>query len=185
VRRSNLAAVAALALALAACSSPAGAPTGATTPTKAPGATTAAVVPTTPPAGATAEAPAAVAARLCAMLTPDDLKTATGTVFGAGVADDYGQCIWHAGTATVNDGKGQLVLAMQDITLATAKGMFGTGGTDLTVGGHAALWNVVENVGGTIWVDAGSRVLVMTFNPNEDDTQAALTQLAGIAAAKL
>lgn len=184
MRRSTLPVFATFALAFAACSSPAAAPTGAggATPTQATaGAAATAATPTAAAVAGTPEAPAALATRMCGLLTPADIQTATGTKFGAGVPDELGQCIWHAGTATVNDGKGQLVVTMQDATLDLMKASFGSGGSDVTVGGHAAYWNDVENVGGTVWVDAGGRVLTLTFDPTDETTKAALTKLAEIA----
>ena len=47
---------------------------------------------TTPvaPAGGATLSPADSATKLCSLLTPADLKTATGDDYGAGVADEYG-----------------------------------------------------------------------------------------------
>ena len=48
-----------------------------------------------------------------------------------------------------------------------------------------AKWNDVENVGGTVWVDLGGRVLTLTFDPTGDDTKTVVTKLAEIAVGRL
>jgi Protein of unknown function (DUF3558) len=186
----KLTALAALAIVvLAACSGSAATATGApasngaatNAASEAPASTTA---PTVGPSVAAATPGASAAAvDTCKLLSAADLKTATGKEYGDGVADDYGQCTWRVGGATVNNGDGQVVAAIQDASLDTIKSTF-EGGVDVTVSGHAAYWNPTAGLQ-SIWVDIGGRGLVISFDPVDADTQSVAVKVAEIAVAKL
>ena len=173
-------------LAVAACGGSAAAPTSA--PSAAPGgasaspapSTAASVAPASPaPSQAPVSPPASVGAvDPCALFTVADIKAATGQDYGAGVPDAYGQCTWRVGGATVNNGDGQIVATVQDNQLATIKSAF-PGGTDVTVSGHAGYWNPAQGLQ-SIWVDVSGSVLVVSFDPVGDGTQAAAQKLAEI-----
>jgi hypothetical protein len=186
MRSSKLAGVAAIAIfAVAACGGSGSAPTGGTTtsaPTSAPaGATT---TPASAPAGATTTpATAGTPIDLCALLSPADLKTVTGGDYGAGVTDSVGQCTWRVGGATANNGDGQVIAGTADATLDVIKGNF-PGGTDVTVSGHAGYWNPAQGLQ-SIWVDAGGRLLVLSFDPVDSDTLGFAQKLAEIAIGKM
>lgn len=175
------------AAALAACAGGTATPTGATTPTG----------PVTPTNAATAGQPAATDALgattdpggggtidTCSLLTAAELKTATGDDYGAGIADGYGQCVYRVGGATANDGKGQIAVAIVESSVSTLKGMFGTGGTDLTVAGKTAFWNPTEGLQ-TLWIDLGGRSLALSFDPVTDATQGIAVKVGEIAVAGL
>jgi len=183
VRISKLSTVAALAVALAACGG-GGAATGGATPTNAPAGATAGpgATPTEAAAAATPGDPKAVAAEMCTLFTVADLKAATTLDYGAGVADDYGSCTWDYPGPTSSD-HSKIFAAIQDATLDYIKSTFG-GGTALTVGGHAAYWNVLQDIG-SIWVDVNGRLFVLSISPGTADSQASMVTLAGIAAPKL
>lgn len=157
-------------------------PPQATTTTVAP-----TVAPTTAPSDATtatmsASQPAG-ALDLCGLLSAADLKTVTGADYGDGVLDDYGMCTWRVGGASVNNGDGQVVVAVQDVPLATFTGTF-PGGVDMTVSGQAGYWNPDQGLQ-SIWVDIGGRTLVISFDPVGPDTQAIAQKLAEIAIGKI
>jgi Protein of unknown function (DUF3558) len=186
-------ALAALAMfAVAACGGSSTASSGAAAPTAAPSAaTTTSSAPSAAPAGgasqapaaASALAPAAQAAALCALFSAADLKTATGDAYGAGVPDEFGMCTWRVGGATSNNGKGQIIAAIQDQPLATFKSTF-PGGTDLTVSGHAAYWNPSQGLQ-SLWVDVNGRTLVLSLDPVGTDSQAIAQKLAELAVGKM
>ncbi|HEY0444328.1 MAG TPA: DUF3558 family protein, partial [Candidatus Limnocylindrales bacterium] len=163
-----------------------------TTGTTSPGAAATAGAATT--AGATtasaaASAAGALAASLaavdtCALLPTKDINAATGLTFGAGAPDSAGQCTWRVGGASANNGDGQLVAAVQDQQLSFIKSTF-SGGTDMTVSGHAAYWNPAQGLQ-SLWVDiGGGRLLVLSFDPVGPTTQAIAQKLAELAIAKL
>jgi hypothetical protein len=176
--------VAALALAVAACGG-GGAATGAGNPTNGSAGATAdaGATPSAAAVAGTPQAPAVVAAEMCALLSAADLKTATNLDYGAGVPDEFGSCTWRVGSATVNNGDGQISAAIQDTTLEYIKGSF-SGGVDLTVGGHAAYWNVLQDVG-SIWVDVNGRLFVLSISPGTPDSQATMVKIAEVAVPKL
>jgi hypothetical protein len=119
----------------------------------------------------------------CALISAEELSTATGAEYGEGVADDYGQCTWRVGGATSNNGDGQLVVAVQDATLDFIKSTF-PGGVDTTVGEHDAYWNPDEGLQ-SMWVDLDGRCLVLSFDPVDDGSQAIAEQVAEIAVGNL
>jgi hypothetical protein len=186
-------AVAALAIfVVAACGGSASTATGGAAPTTAPtAATTTSSAPSAPaaggasqaPAGGASQNPAAAAAALCALLSSADLKTATGADYGTGVPDEFGMCTWRVGGAASNNGKGQLILAIQDQPLATFKSTF-PGGTDLTASGHTAYWNPAQGLQ-SLWVDVNGRTLVLSLDPVGADSQALAVALATIAVGKI
>ncbi len=168
-------------LALAACGAgtgPTNAPitTQASTATDVPPAATQGAAATTTPGGGGTTAP-------CSLFTQAELNTATGKDWGAGKDDGYGQCIWHVGTATVNDGKGQIVATFVDSDLATLKTAF-SGGADLTVQGKAAYWNPAEGVQ-TFYIDQGAKTLALSFDPIYPEILADVLKLADVAVSKL
>ena len=73
--------------------------------------------------------------------------------------------------------------AIQDATVPYIKGAFG-GGVDLTVAGHTAYWNVLQDVG-SIWIDVNGRLLVLSILPGTSDSQAAMTKVAEVSVPKL
>ena len=115
VRAFKWAGLAAISMVLAACG-------GAATPTSPPRATTNPITSTAAPASAPAVAtgapipssPASTAAGgdLCSLLSPSDLKTATGKTYLAGTLDAAGQCNWNTDASGANSGD-LVILAMQ------------------------------------------------------------------------
>jgi len=183
---SKLAALAALLLAVAACgggstaapstAANASAAQSAAAPSTAGGGASATPAPST----AASNPPASIGAvDPCSLFTQADIKAALGKDYGAGVPDAYGQCTWLAGTATVNNGSGQIVATVQANALDFIKTSF-SGGVDLTVSGHAAYWNPTSGLQ-SLWVDVSGSVLVLSFDPVGADTQAAAQKLAEIA----
>lgn len=63
------------------------------------------------------------------------------------------------------------------------KGYF-QGGVDVTVSGHAGYWNPEQGLQ-SICVDAGGRLLVLSFDPVGPETQAIAQKLAEIAIGKM
>ena len=183
-----IAAIAFAISALAACGgSPAATtPVGASTPAGSSPAPTSAAVPTASTAAvATTPAGPAGSVDLCGLLSPADLKTVTTDVYGAGVLDQYGSCTYRVGGATVNDGKGQVIVAIQAVTMDYVKSSFGSGGTDATVSGHAAFWNPTQGLQ-TMWVDiSGGNCLTLSFDPIVDNSQTIAQRLAEIAVSKM
>jgi hypothetical protein len=167
--------------ALAACggggtvpTAPAGQTAGASLPGATSGATDGGTTPTADPG---------TAIDTCSLLTAAAINTATGKVYGEGVDDGYGQCVWRVGGAAANNGDGQIVVAVVDSPVSTLKSMF-TGGTDLTVGDKAAYWN--PNAGTqTLWVDLGGRSLALSFDPVTAETQAVAAAIALVAIGNL
>jgi hypothetical protein len=186
MRISKLSTVAAIALAVAACGGGGGAATGGANPTNAPAGATAdaggGATPTAAAVAGTPAAPAVVAAELCATLSAADLKTATTKAYSAGVPDDFGSCTWTFTGETSSDGS-RIFAAIQDATLDYIKGAF-AGGTDLTVAGHPAYWNLLQDTG-SVWVDVNGRLFVLSISPGTADSQASMVALAGVAAPKL
>jgi Protein of unknown function (DUF3558) len=188
VKSAKLVVLAMLAIsALAACSGPA-ATAPAVIPSTPAGPSTA---PTSAPAGSStapaSSTPAAVAGSvdLCGLISPADLKTVTGDTYGAGVLDTYGECTWRVGGASVNDGKGQLIVAIQAITIDYVKSSYGSGGADATVSGHAAFWNPTQGLQ-SMWIDiGGGNALVLSFDPIADSTKGFAQKLAEIAVSKM
>lgn len=160
MRSSKLVAVAAIAIfALGACGGTGAAPTGGGIAilTPAPG-TTPAPAATSGEATAAGPATSAAAVDTCALLSPDDLQTATGIDYGPGVVDVVGQCVW---TDQGSD-QGIVVLFVQEVPLDFIKTTF-AGGEETTVAGQAAYWNPTEGLQ-SLWVDAGGgRTLVLSF----------------------
>ncbi|MEO5705117.1 MAG: hypothetical protein ABIZ52_05070 [Candidatus Limnocylindrales bacterium] len=165
-------------IALAACTGPTTAPnpTQASTATDAPPAATGVAGATTTPGGGGATAP-------CSLFTQAELKTATGKDWGVGMDDGYGQCVWHVGTATVNDGKGQIVATFVDQPLSALKSAF-PGGADLNVGSLAAYWNPATGVQ-TFYIDQGAKTLSLSFDPIYQEILADVLKLADVAVSKL
>ena len=153
---------------------PSVAPTTAMAPTTAPNDATTATTSASQPAGSIA---------LCGLLSAADLKTATGADYGNGKLDDYGMCTWRVGDAAVNNGDGQVVVAVQDVPLDMFKRTF-PGGVDLTVGGHAGYWNPDQGLQ-SVWVDIGGRTLVISFDPVGPDGQVIAQKVADIAVGNL
>lgn len=183
----KLAAVAAVAiLALAACGGSGASPDGAATPTAAAdGGTTASEAPTAASSSdTTTPAPSVGSVDTCALFSPADLKTATGKDYGAGVSDTIG-CSWNVGASGVN--QGDLIYAtIQDQSLDFIKSSF-IGGVDVTVGGRAGYWHPGEGLG-SMWVDIGGRLFVLSFPRSGDlgpEVQVIAQALAEIAVAKM
>lgn len=189
MRFSREAAVAVVAIvAFAACGGSGTATTGAGAPTAAglttPAPTSAAATPVAPAGGATLS-PADSATKLCSLLSAADLKTATGDDYGTGVADQYGLCTFRVGGATVNDGKGQVVVAIQYLSLSYVKSSFGQGGSDASVSGHDAFWNPTSGLQ-SLWVDVGGgALLVLSFDPVTNSTQADAQAIATVIVGKM
>lgn len=175
-------------VAFAACGGSSAA-TNAGGPTAAGGAKTAApagaaATPLAPAGGATLS-PEDSATKLCSLLTPADLKTATGSAYGAGVADQYGLCTFRVGGATVNDGKGQVIVAIQYLSLSYVKSSFGQGGSDASVSGHSGFWNPTSGLQ-SLWVDiGGGAMLVLSFDPVTNSTQAEAQAIATVIVGKM
>jgi len=166
-----------------------------TTPTSPPKATTGAVAPTapptsvpvavtTPPGAATpaaqTAAPGGGTSDLCSLITPADLKTATGKTYLAGTLDAAGQCNWNTDASGANSGD-LIVVALQAEPLSFVKSSFGTGGVDATVGGHAAFWNPTLGLQ-SMWVDVGGgNLLVLSFPRSSDLTAADQTSAQALA----
>jgi hypothetical protein len=177
-------------LALGACSSSATPAPGA--PTAAPGGASAsapasgAASASTPASdGASASTPAGSAVDVCSLLTPADLKAATGKTYEAGVLDSVGQCYWNVGKSAANSGD-LIGASIQDQQLSMIKSTF-PGGVDLTVSGHAGYYNGAQGLG-SVWVDIGGRLFILTFPRSGSLTpeeQTAIQKLAEIAVAKI
>ena len=174
--------------ALAACGGSTAAtapPVGASTPGASTPAATSAAVPSASSGTPSTPAVAAGSVDLCGLLSPADLKTVTGDVYGAGVLDQYGSCTWRVGSATVNDGKGQVIAAIQAVTMDYVKTAFGSGGSEATVSGHAAFWNPTQGLQ-TMWIDiSGGNCLTLSFDPIVDNSQTFAQRLAEIAVSKM
>ena len=122
----------------------------------------------------------------CALITTEELVTATGLDYGDGVPDEYGigLCTWRVGGATANNGEGQIVFATQESTVDFIKSIF-AGGVDVEVDGRDAYWNGDEGLQ-SLWVDIdGVTCLVLSFDPVDESTQAVAEAVAAIAAGNL
>ncbi len=181
----RLVAVVALAIfALGACGGSGTATTAAGSATAAPGGGTTTAAPSE--AAATTAPSTSGSVDVCGLLTAADLKTVTGKDYGDGVADPAGSgCGWNVGTSGVN--QGDLVYAVvQDVGIDFVKTNF-TGGSDVTVSGHAGYWHPGQGLG-SMWVDIGGRVFVLSFPRSADLTaedQAIAQKLAEIAVGKM
>jgi len=142
-------------------------------PASAPGAVASPAPVATPAGGATpaASTTGGGTADLCSLLTPADLKTATGKTYLAGTLDAYGQCNWNTDATGVNSGD-LVIAALQAEPLSFIKSSFGTGGTDATVGGHAAFWNPTLGLQ-SMWIDVGGGNLLVLSFPRSSDLTAA------------
>ena len=137
-----------------------------------------------PPAGGATLSPADAATKLCGLLTPADLKTATGLDFGAGVADVYGLCTFEVGGGSANTGAGQVTLALLYNDFGLVKSSF-AGGTDLNVGSHPAYWDPDKGLQ-SLWVDLGNgSLLVVSIDPVDNNSQAAAQALATVIVDKM
>lgn len=174
--------------ALAACGGSTATPAaaGASVPAGSSPAPTSATVPSSSAAGAaTSPAPVGGSVDPCGLLGPADLRTVTGATYGAGVPDSVGECTWRVGNATVNDGKGQVIAAIQAVTIDYVKSSYGSGGTDVTISGHAGFWNPTQGLQ-SMWVDIGNgNALVLSFDPIVDESQSWAQKLAEIAVSKM
>lgn len=190
MRLSKLAGMAAIAVVfVAACGGSTATPTSPAkaTPTTGPvGATGTPIAPTTAPVGATTTpiaptaSPVAGTGDVCGLLSPADLKTATGTVYLAGTLDAAGQCNWNTDASGANSGD-LIIVAVQAEPLSFVKSSFGTGGVDATVSGHAAFWNPTQGLG-SMWVDVGGgNLLVISFPRSSDLTAADQTAAQALA----
>lgn len=183
MRAFKWAGLAAISMVLAACGASA-------TPTTPPRATTNPATGTTAPASAPAVAPSAAvtsnpgstagAGDLCSLLSPSDLKTATGKTYLAGTLDAAGQCNWNTDASGANSGD-LVILAVQAAPLSYIKSSFGSGGSDATVAGHAAFWNPTLGLQ-SMWVDiGGGNVLVLSFPSSTELTAADQTAAQSLA----
>jgi hypothetical protein len=184
----KFAAIAGFAMVLvAACSASPGAPTGAL-PTATPASADVTAAPTSPSTSATTVPPSGTATDVCALLSPQDLETATGNAYLIGLPDEFGQCYWDGDQVGGSNGGDTIVGAINVQNLAFIKGAFGQGGTDVTVSGHAAFYNPVEGLN-SLWVDLGNGSLLVLSVPTSGDLdpsyQATLVQLAEIALSKM
>jgi len=149
---------------VAASSSPA-VPTPAVTPV-APGS-----VATPAPVSASADA-----ANICSLVTLAELASATGKTYFAGTVDIGGQCQWN--TNQIGAITGDLIIAaIQTLDLATTKSMYGTGGEDVTVSGHAAFYNPGQGVN-SLWVDIGGGQLFVLSFPRSGDLDPSFKDVA-------
>jgi len=118
---------------------------------------------------------------MCALLSPADLKTATGSNYGAGDASSPGSCTWTVGNGFNH--AGQVVVSFVAQQLSDVKsGM--PGGVDVMVSGHAGYWQP-ENGAQTIWVDLGGRLFALSLDPVGPDAQTIVQKLAEIAIGKI
>ena len=80
----------------------------------------------------------------------------------------------------MNDGKGQVVVAIQYLSLGYVKSSFGQGGSDASVSGHGAFWNPTSGLQ-SLWVDiGGGAMLVLSFDPVTNSTQAEAQAIATV-----
>lgn len=134
---------------------------------------------TAPPAGT----PVAVG-DACSLLSPADLKTATGKTYLAGTLDSAsGDCNWDTDASGVNSGD-LIIVYFTAQPLTFIKQAYGSGGADATVGGHAAFWNPTYGYD-SLWVDVGGGNLLVIGMPRsspltaDDETTAqALAEVA-------
>lgn len=184
MRLSKLARAAVISLTLiTACGGPAPPPTVGTGPTQGPVATPAGqtsepVGPTNPPVGTV---------DVCGLLTAAEISAATEQDYSEGTVDSVGQCLWNTEGNTTNTGS-LIVGYIQPQTLSFMKSTFGSGGVDVTVGGHAAFYNPTQGLG-TLWIDIGAGQLLSLSFPRSFDLnpsyQALALQLAEIALSRM
>lgn len=174
-------------IAIAACGSPA--PAGTTAPGVTPAPIGATASPASVPTQATVTTPAPVggAIDVCSLLTGAEISAATGKSYGEGTLDPVGQCLWNTEGSTGNTGS-LVVGYINPAEFSFLKGMFMTGGTELTVGGHAAFYNPTEGLT-SLWVDlGGARTFVLSFPQSNDldpSYHAIAVQLAEIALSRM
>ena len=163
-----------LSLLIACGGTPAAPATNSTTKTSAPVATVAApssvaatIAPgaTIPPGATPASSGAAVG--VCALLTPAEINAATGLTYLDGTLDLAGQCEWNTNASGANSGD-LIIAAIQTQDLAFTKSTFGTGGTDVTVAGHAGFYNPAQGLN-SLWVDIGGGQLLILSFPRSGD----------------
>ena len=171
-----------VALLIAACGSSTTS-TAAAPPTAGSGTPTGAGTTIAPSGGGTTTtlAPADAAAKLCTLLSPADLKTATGSDYGAGDPSSPGSCTWTVGTGSNHAGQVAVSFVAQQLS-DVKSGM--PGGVDVTVSGHTGYWQP-ESGAQTIWVDLGGRLFALSLDPVGPDTQAVAQKLAEIAIGKI
>jgi hypothetical protein len=195
VKSAKLAALAALAIfAVAACGGSSATPAGAnaTTPpassaagASAAGATAAGATASPSGPAATSAASVAAPADLCTLLSAADISAATGKKYEAGFLDSVGTCNWNVGKNPGNSGN-LIIASVMDQQLSLIKSTF-PGGSDATVGGHAAYWNGSQGLG-SMWVDIGGKVFILSFPRSSDlgpEDQAIAQKLAELAIAKM
>lgn len=138
--------------------------------------------PAAPTATATPVAPGSVvtpasvgtspdAANICSLVTTAELASATGKTYLPGTVDIGGQCNWNTDDSGANTGasSGNLIIAaIQTQDLAGTKSVYGTGGEDVTVSGHAAFYNPGQGVN-SLWVDIGGGQLFVLSFPRSGD----------------
>ena len=119
---------------------------------------------------------------MCSLLTPADLKAATGKTYLPGTLDSYGQCNWNTDSSGANSGD-LILLAVQAEPFSYVTSSYATGGSDATVNGHAAFWNPTLGLQ-SMWVDIGNgNVLVLSFPRSSDLTPADQTAAQTLAEA--
>ncbi len=190
MKSAKLAALAALAIfAVAACGGSSATPAGAnaTTPPASSAAGASAAGATASPSGAAATSAASVAAPadLCTLLSAADISAATGKKYEAGFLDSVGTCNWNVGKNPGNSGN-LIIASVMDQQLSLIKSTF-PGGSDATVGGHAAYWNGSQGLG-SMWVDIGGKVFILSFPRSSTlgpDDQAIAQKLAELAISKM
>lgn len=117
---------------------------------------------------------------LCSLLSPADLKTATGKTYLAGTLDAYGQCNWNTDATGVNSGD-LVLLAVQAVPMSYVTSSYASGGSAATVDGHAAFWNPTLGLQ-SMWVDIGNgNVLVLSFPRSSELTAADSTAAQALA----
>jgi hypothetical protein len=134
------------------------------------------VSPSSPPVDGTAS-PQTGTIDVCGLLSPEDLNAATGNDYLEGLLDDFGQCYWD-GNQIGGANAGETVIgAITPADLTTIKAMFGDGGVDTTVDGHAAFFNPSEGLG-SLWVDIGNGQLLVLSFPQSEDLDPSYQQIA-------
>lgn len=149
-------------LLVGACSNGGPAATTVTTRTPVPvGATT------SPTQAAVATVPVGGTVDTCSLLTAAEVSAATGKTYTAGTLDPSAECLWNIPGETANTGS-LIIGYVQTVDLGYVKQAFGAGGSDATVGGHAAFWNPTQGLQ-SMWVDiGGGRVFVLSFPRSAD-----------------
>ena len=173
-------------LALAACGGSPTPPTGVpnVTPTLASQATPTLASDATPTLAsvATPSAPITGAVEVCSLLTPADLKAATGDDYLAGTSGlpDLSDCNWRTAEGDIISA----YIQASPLGFNFHKDNTPSGGVDLTVAGHPAFYNrFAENaVSSTLWVDLGGG---REFSVWYIESQAIAVQLAEIALGRM